>query len=258
MRLLFLGDIVGRPARRAVLRDMPGLRREWGLDFVVANAENASGGLGLNAKNATQLKACGLDVLTAGNHIWKYKNIYTLLDEESWLLRPANYPPGAPGQGLGLFTLPGGERLAVLNLQGRVFMDMLDCPFRTAADVLSSIDVQIVLVDFHAEATSEKKALLHFLRGRVSAVIGTHTHVQTHDAQIVDNYTGYVSDAGMCGVQDSVIGMEPTSVVQAFLCGTPQKFELAAGEVELQGVLLEIEEKTGAVQEIRLWKQTCV
>ncbi len=257
MRILFLSDIMGKGARKAVQQELAGLRRDLDLDFVVANAENASGGLGLSAKNARQLKEAGIDVMTGGNHIWRYKEIYPLLDQEPWLLRPANYPPGAPGKGVAEFSPREGLDLAVINLEGRIFMDKLDCPFRTCREILSNTRAGIVLVDFHAEATSEKKALLHFFRGSVSALIGTHTHVQTSDAQILDGYTGYITDAGMCGVQDSVIGMDPGSVMDAFLYGIPQKFEPATGQVELQGVLLDIDQGTGAVQGIQAWRHTC-
>ncbi len=258
MKILFLGDIVGRPARGLVQQELFRLRSTLELDFVIANAENVSGGLGLNVKNALQLKECGIDVLTTGNHIWKYKEIYDLLDKEPWLLRPANYPPGAPGTGLGIFSLQDDLQLAVINLQGRIFMDSLDCPFRTAEDILSRIKARIIIIDFHAEATSEKKALLHFLRGRVSAILGTHTHVQTSDAQIADNYTGYITDVGMCGVLDSVIGMAPKAVLEGFLSGLPKKFEPASGQPVLQGVLLDIQAQSGAVLDIQIidWPQT--
>ncbi len=256
MKILFLGDIVGRSARNIVRREAPALRRSMRLDFIIANAENASGGLGLNTKNAVEIKNSGIDVLTGGNHTWRYKEIYALLDNEPWLLRPANYPPGAPGRGWGIFDAGNGFNLAVVNLQGRIYMDKLDCPFRCAEDILSKIKINTIIIDFHAEATSEKRAMLQFLRGRISALIGTHTHVQTNDVQIVDRHTGYITDGGMCGVEDSVIGMDSKPAVKAFVHALPQRFEPATGEVVLHGVVLDIDDQSGTVLNMRAWKKT--
>jgi hypothetical protein len=256
MRILFLGDIVGRPGRKAVCTRVPQLRREHGLDLVVANAENASGGLGLNQKNARQLHRAGLDVLTSGNHIWRYKEILPFLEETDWLLRPANYPPRVPGRGYIVLEC-AGIRVAVLNLQGRVFMEPLDCPFRTADAVLSEMQEQnpdMILVDFHAEATSEKQALRHYLEGRVTALLGTHTHVQTGDAFVGAKGTGYITDLGMCGPADSVIGMDPDPVVQGFTMQTPQRWSVAGGETVLDGVLLDIEAESGRCKAVTAWR----
>ncbi|MFW6055376.1 MAG: TIGR00282 family metallophosphoesterase [Thermodesulfobacteriota bacterium] len=231
MRTLFLGDIVGKPGRRAVMENISRLRRDLGLDLILANAENASGGLGLTPKNARELHQAGIDILTSGNHIWKHREIYNFLDETEWLLRPANYPPDAPGRGYGLFTV-NMLRVGVVNLLGRVFMSPVDCPFRTAESILKELEPEadIVLVDFHAEATSEKKALGYYLGGRVSALLGTHTHVQTSDAQILSGGTGYITDLGMCGPCHSVLGMDPETVQRGFVQGLPQRFVLAGGE----------------------------
>ncbi|MCF8085634.1 MAG: TIGR00282 family metallophosphoesterase [Desulfohalobiaceae bacterium] len=257
MRILFLGDIVGRPGRKAVCNRLPQLRREYELDLVMANAENASGGLGLNQKNARQLHRAGLEVLTSGNHIWRYKEILPFLEETDWLLRPANYPPRVPGRGY--TVLESGEtRVAVLNLQGRVFMEPLDCPFRAADTVLLQMQEQnpdVILVDFHAEATSEKQALRHYLEGRVTALLGTHTHVQTGDASVGDKGTAYVTDLGMCGPRDSVIGMDPDPVVQGFKMQTPQRWSVAGGKTVLDGVLLDIDSQSGRCEAITAWRE---
>lgn len=297
MRILFLGDIAGRAGREAVAARVPALRREWNIDAVVANGENASGGIGLSAANATELLACGIDVITSGNHIWRHKNIYSVLVREPRLLRPANYPapakfeggedggatgpesadassgapgtapgsvpgypaaytpPPAPGRGLGIYNF-GGTRVAVINLLGTTFMEWAECPFRTADALLAQVpdDVAIRLVDFHAEATSEKKALGWYLDGRVSALIGTHTHVQTADAMILPRGTGYLTDAGLCGVEASVLGVDHRAIVQRFLTRMPVPFTEAKGQGGLNGVLLDIA-PDGRCLEIRLVRE---
>ena len=256
MRLLFLGDIVGRSGRKAVRSRLNDLRRELSLDVIVANGENASGGLGLSSKNARELHGAGADILTSGNHIWKMKDIRSLLDEEPWLLRPLNYPPGAPGRGAALFDVGDGlPQLAVINLLGRTYMEPVDCPFRAAEAALKSIpEGCVVLVDFHAEATSEKRALAYMLQGRVSAVIGTHTHVQTNDARILAGGTGFLTDAGMCGPMDSVLGMDQEIILNKFLTGLPVKFELASGPVMLSGVIVETD-AAGRCVAITAWQE---
>lgn len=222
---------------------LPRLRRELGLDAVLANGENASGGLGLSAKSAMELRRAGVDVLTTGNHVWKFSDIRPLLDSEDWMLRPANFPAPAPGRGLGLYSLRDGlPVLAVVNLQGRTFMDPIDCPFAAAERLLAAIPSGAsIIVDMHAEATSEKRALAHMLRGRVQAVVGTHTHVQTNDACILDGVTGYISDLGMCGPEDSCLGMDNDVILGKFLSGLPQRFELAKGPSMLNGVVIELD-----------------
>lgn len=222
---------------------LPRLRREMGLDCVLANGENASGGLGISAKSAMELRRAGVDVLTTGNHVWKFADIRPVLAHESWILRPANYPSGAPGRGFGVYRLGEGlPELAVLNLQGRTFMDPVDCPFATAENLLASIPSgALIVVDMHAEATSEKRALAHMLRGRVQVVVGTHTHVQTNDACVLDGVTGYISDLGMCGPEDSCLGMDNDVILRKFQTCLPQRFELAKGPCMLNGVVIELD-----------------
>jgi metallophosphoesterase (TIGR00282 family) len=255
MRILFLGDIVGRPGRTAVIRELPVLRARLGADMVVANAENASGGLGLSATSARALLDAGADVLTGGNHIWKFKDLVPLLDAEPRLLRPANYPDAAPGRGLGVYRLPGLPPVAVLNLQGRTYMEPIDCPFAVADTLLGGLDadVRIVLADLHAEATSEKTAMGFHLDGRVSALVGTHTHIQTRDARLLPRGTAYITDAGMCGVADTCLGMTPRPIVEKFRTGRPVRFVVAKGEAELRGVVLDIDDDTGRALGIRAW-----
>ena len=256
MNILFLGDIIGRPGRKALAGVAGAVRKSLGLDVVVANAENASGGIGLDVKAAKELLGLGVDVLTSGNHIWKQRDIWGFLSETDRLLRPANYPAGAPGAGLGVYSGPDGMRYAVLNLMGRTYMEAVDCPFQTANTLLGALptDVLVRLVDFHAEATSEKKAMGYFLDGRVSAVIGTHTHVQTNDARVLPKGTAYLTDAGMCGPVDSIIGMEAEVVLSRFVRRLPARFEVAKGPVRLEGALCEIDAATGRAVSIRPWQ----
>ncbi len=257
MRILFLGDIVGRPGRRAVSNKLPQIKQRLEPNLVLANAENASGGVGLTRKDAEMLHQSGISLLTSGNHIWRYKDVLTSLRQEQWLLRPANYPSGVPGRGYAVVTCPVGK-VGVVNLQGRVFMTPLDCPFRTADFVLAELHEQnpdLVLVDMHAEATSEKLALAYYLRGRVTAVLGTHTHVQTSDASVDRQGTGYMTDLGMCGPRESVLGMDPEAILNGFLQQLPQRFSVAGGEVELQGALLDADPATGLAHSLRAWKE---
>ncbi len=235
-----MGDVHGRPGRRAVARRVPSLRRELGVDFVVANAENSAGGVGLTPQTAGELFAAGVDALTGGNHTWAKREAYGLLDSDPRVVRPANYPPGVPGQGSTVIRR-GGAALAVLNLQGRVFMEPLDDPFRVAraeVDRLREL-TPFVLVDFHAEATSEKLALGYFLDGKVTAVVGTHTHVQTADERVLPGGTAYITDVGMTGPRDGVIGMDRDAILQRFLLQLPVRFEVASGAVQFNAVLVE-------------------
>ncbi len=251
MRILFVGDVHGRPGRRAVARRVPSLRRELQVDFVVANAENSAGGVGLTPQTAAELFAAGVDALTGGNHTWAKREAYELLDSDPRVVRPANYPPGVPGHGSAVLRR-GGVALAVLNLQGRVFMDPLDDPFRVAraeVDRLREL-TPFVLVDFHAEATSEKLALGYYLDGRVTAVVGTHTHVQTADERVLPGGTAYITDVGMTGPRDGVIGMDRDAILQRFLLQLPVRFEVAPGPVQFNAVLVEAD-SSGRATSIR-------
>jgi len=252
LNILFIGDIIGRTGRRAVEQRLHTLVDAWNVDLVVANAENAAAGFGLTVNVAAELYDLGIDVLTSGNHIWDKREIYEYLDRESRLLRPGNYPPGLPGRGSGVYKTAAGTRIGILNLEGRVFMNNLDCPFRSADREIDILREQtpIILVDFHAEATSEKAALGHYLDGRVSAVIGTHTHVQTADERVLANGTAYISDAGLTGSRDAVIGMRKEEAIDKFLTQLPVRFEVAKRDPVLCGVLVEVDGQTGKAQAI--------
>lgn len=256
MKLLFLGDIVGRSGRKALADSAVRLRRTLELDALVANAENASGGIGLNSKAAKDLLALPVEALTSGNHIWKHKDIYNFFRETDRLLRPANYPDGVPGNGMGIFQTPTGLRFAVLNLLGRTYMEAVDCPFARADALLATLpdDVKVRVVDFHAEATSEKKAMGYHLDGRVSAVLGTHTHVQTNDARVLPGGTACLTDVGMCGPVDSIIGMETKGIVARFQNRLPVRFEVAKGPARLEGALCDIDHTTGRALSVRPWQ----
>lgn len=251
MNILFLGDIVGSPGRRAVEELLDRLVDRHLIDLVVANGENASGGIGITPMVADQLLNMGIDLLTSGNHIWKHKEIIPYLEDTDRLLRPANYPPDTPGRGYAILETALGEKVAVINLEGRVFMSPLECPFRTVEKVLAGLppEVKVILVDMHAEATSEKLAMGWFLDGRVSAVVGTHTHVQTADERILPGGTGYITDAGMTGPLNSVIGMKTEVILERFLTQRPQPFKVASQNVQLQGVVLKLDPQ-GRCQEI--------
>jgi metallophosphoesterase (TIGR00282 family) len=242
MRVLFIGDVVGSPGRRALTEMLPALREQLRLDVVVANGENAAAGRGLTLKTAKEIFRAGVDIISSGNHIWDQKEIIEELDAEAPILRPANYPTGSPGRGM--LTTAG---LTVLNLQGRTFMANIDCPFRTADALLDGVGRAPILVDMHAEATSEKVAMGWYLDGRVSAVFGTHTHVPTADTRILPGGTAYVSDAGMSGARDSVLGFEVSASHRLFLSGMPTRLpvEEKSKVLKLNSVLVEIDESTG-------------
>ncbi|RLB76216.1 MAG: TIGR00282 family metallophosphoesterase [Deltaproteobacteria bacterium] len=252
MRLLFIGDVVGRAGRRTLTDHLNRLIDHHLVDLVVANGENAAAGYGLTAPVLRELFDAGVDVVTSGNHIWDKKEIMPILDREPRLLRPANYPPGLPGVGQGIYETAAGIKVGIMNLEGRVFMKNLDCPFR-AADVLID-DLQkttpIIFVDFHAEATSEKQALGFYLDGRVSAVVGTHTHVQTADERILAGGTGYLTDVGMSGSQDAIIGNQKEPALQRFLTQLPVRLEVAKKNPQLCAVVLTINEETGCCEAI--------
>lgn len=247
MRLLVIGDIVGRSGRRAVKDNVGSLRKEFKLDFVIANGENAAGGKGITEDTARELFSCGVDVLTMGNHVWNKREALEYIDRETKIVRPANYPPGAPGLGWAVYNAPGNIEVGVINLAGRVFQEALDCPFRKADEIISRINgkTKILIVDFHAEATSEKAAMGWYLAGRVSAVVGTHTHVQTADDRILPGGTAYITDLGMTGPSDSVIGVKKEAAIKKFTTQIPQHFEVATGLYQFNGAVIEIEENTG-------------
>ena len=253
MRILILGDVVGRPARRAMRDILPGLIEREKADLVIANAENAAGGMGVDIKSAKELFSAGVHVLTSGNHIWKKKEIYSFLDEHETLIRPANFPAGAPGRGW-CFWRHNELRAVIINLQGRVFMpNHVEDPFRCVDELLQNHGrlSPVIIVDMHGEATSEKTAMGWYLDGRASVVYGTHTHVPTADERILPNGTAYITDVGMCGPLDSVIGMEREVVIQGFLTQLPRQFEVAKDNVALQGIIADIDEKNGRAREIR-------
>jgi metallophosphoesterase (TIGR00282 family) len=247
VNILFVGDVVGEPGRRAVAAHVAALRDQGKIDFCVANAENAAGGFGLTREVADELFALGVDVLTGGNHIWDKKEVLDFIDREKRILRPANYPPGVPGARYGVFTTSSGNRVGVLSLMGRVFMPTTDCPFRCADELVPTIraETSTILVDIHAEATSEKVAMGWYLAGRVSAVVGTHSHVPTADERILPGGTAYLTDAGMTGPYDSVIGVEKEMAIKRFLTQTPHRFTTATGDPRLSGAIITIDDATG-------------
>jgi len=255
MKILFIGDVFGQPGRRLVKELLPALVAEFNPDLVLANGENAAAGFGITPPLVEELLDLGIAVLTSGNHIWDKKEIYAYLNvhSDSRLLRPANYPPGAPGHGLYLGKTRSGFDYAVLNLQGRVFMTPIDCPFRTADEQLAKIpaEVKIRIADMHAEATSEKVAMGWYLDGRVTAVLGTHTHIPTADETLLPLGTAYISDLGMTGPYDSVIGIEKQTVIQKFLSQLPTRFEVAKGDIRLHAVLIEADPLTGRALSIQ-------
>lgn len=252
MNILFIGDIVGSPGREAIKKLLPGLKKEFTLDFVIANGENAAGGSGITLKVAEELFAAGIDVLTSGDHIWKKKEIFEFIHQEERVLRPINFPAGAPGNGYGIFQAKKGTPVGVINVNGRVFMEALECPFRTSLKAQEELskEAKIIIVDMHAEATSEKVALSWYLDGKVSAVLGTHTHIQTADEKILPHSTAYITDVGMTGPYDSVIGRRVEDVLERFLTLIPVRFEVAEGNVQLHAVVLDIDEMTGKARSI--------
>ena len=252
MKILFIGDIIGRPGRQLIRDLLPRLVDQHMIDLVIANGENAAAGFGLTPDVVSELFDLGVDVLTTGNHVWDKRDGLVCLDQEPALLRPANYPEGAPGRGVGVYETAAGISVAVVNLEGRVFMNGLDCPFRKADAILAELGAEqrIVFVDFHAEATSEKGALGAYLDGRVSAVVGTHTHVQTADERVMPGGTAFISDVGMSGARDSVIGIRKELSVQRFLTQMPVRYEIAKKDPVLCGVVVSIDELTGRAQQI--------
>lgn len=247
MRILFIGDITGRVGRRLVRNCLPRLISERGIDFSIANVENAADGFGITPDLAEELMDCGLDCLTSGNHVWDKQEILQYMQGQPRLLRPINYPERAPGSGLYLGATPGGTPVGVVNLMGRVFMPPCDDPFRAADAALEQLQEasRVIVIDMHAEATSEKQAIAWYLDGRVSAVVGTHTHVQTADETILPGGTAYITDLGMTGAHESVIGIDKDMALRRFLTGMPTRFSTAKRDPRLCGAFLDIDEATG-------------
>lgn len=247
MRILAIGDIIGRPGRKAIWELLSGLRRQFDINLVIANAENLAGGVGVTSATANEMLDAGVDVLTSGNHVWARQEIIPYLDGEMPILRPMNYPPGLPGRGY-MVT----KKVMIVNLIGRTFIGNYDCPFRAMDKLLAETEPlpPVIIIDFHAEATSEKVALGRYLDGRVSAVLGTHTHVGTIDAQVLPQGTAYVTDIGMTGPVDSVIGDTVDSVVQRFLTMIPHRLTVARGRTVLNAMLIEVDEASGKAKSI--------
>lgn len=257
MKVAMFGDIIGKPGRVHTLSVIARLKASGAVDFVVANGENAAGGIGLTPEVAREMLDGGVDVITTGNHVWNKREMAEYLDKEDRVLRPANYPSGVPGKG-STVVFGGGFRLAVLNLQGRVFMQPIDCPFVCGRHALGEIgsSADIVVVDFHAEATSEKQALGLYLDGGAAAVVGTHTHVQTADERVLPLGTAFITDLGMCGPIDSVIGMDASTVIPRFVTALPSRFAVAKGPVVVSGVIVEADHSTGRARRIDRFVET--
>lgn len=253
IRILMIGDVVGRPGRRAVKENLPGLIQDQKIDLVVANGENAAGGNGITRDVAHEFFNAGVEIITMGNHVWNKKEIINFMAQEDRVIRPANYPPGTPGKGYICYKTQKGTTVCVMNLSGRVFMPDLDCPFRCADETLGFFKKQsaIILLDFHAEATSEKAALAYYLDGRISAVCGTHTHVQTADERILQEGTAFITDVGMTGPMESVIGVKKELVIDKFITQMPNRFEVASGLYQFNAVIIDIDEDTGKAVDIR-------
>jgi metallophosphoesterase (TIGR00282 family) len=248
LRVLMIGDVVGRPGRRAVQHFLPGLRHDYELDLIIANGENTAGGIGITPDTAKELCSYGVDIITTGNHVWAKKEIMPHMDGELPIIRPLNFPPEVPGRG---FLEMNG--VLVVNLIGRVFIGQYDCPFRAMDCFLSELKskAKVIIVDFHAEATSEKVAMGHYLDGRVSAILGTHTHVPTADCYIMPKGTAYVSDVGMVGPVDSVIGVDTESAIRSFLTGMPHRFFVSEGDAVFDAIMVDADEATGRATSVK-------
>lgn len=254
MRILCIGDVVGRPGREAVEALLPKLKEEYKIDFTIVNGENSAGGAGISPRMANHLLQYGCDVITLGDHTWDKREIYPYLEETPTIIRPLNFPAGTPGRGYCIVTLPNNKKIAVINLLGRVFMRYnVACPFLELEAAVTKIrqETPIIVVDMHAEATSEKIAITHFIDGRVSAVVGTHTHVQTADEQVFPKGTAHITDLGMTGPHDSVIGQNKDEIIRRYLTSLPVKFKVGTDDVRLNGVVIEVDEKTGLAQKIQ-------
>jgi metallophosphoesterase (TIGR00282 family) len=264
LKILFLGDIVGQPGRKTVRKLLPKIKAECGIDFVIANGENSAGGLGITPKIINTLTESGIDALTSGNHVWKRKEIFEVLDDTNLLTRPANYPAAAPGHGYNIYNVmgnAGGNSIAVVNIQGRVFLENIDCPFAAMDKILAELTggagkKNIIIVDLHAEATAEKIAMGWYLDGKVSALIGTHTHVQTSDAAVLAEGTAYITDAGMTGSKAGVIGVEKEVILKKFLTGLPFKFKVAKEQLYLEGVIIDIDNQSLKAKSIKTIRES--
>jgi metallophosphoesterase (TIGR00282 family) len=255
MRILFLGDLMGRAGRSAAIDALPDLREKLKLDFVIVNAENAASGFGTTSKIAGQVIQAGADVISGGNHTFDQKELLNVIDNDNRILRPINYPVGTPGRGFGIYDAPRGKKVLVINAMGRVFMNPLECPFRAVDDILKKyrlgVTVNAVIVDFHGEATSEKMAMGQYLDGRVSLVVGTHSHIPTADCQILEKGTAYQTDAGMCGDYDSVIGMDKAEPINRFLTRmNKERYTPASGPATVCGTFIETDDRTGLAKRI--------
>ena len=255
MRILFLGDVVGRSGRKVVHAELPRLRARYEADFVIVNGENAAGGFGITSSICDELLDAGADVITTGNHVWDQREALVFIDRQPRLLRPVNFPPGTPGRGAGIYRAHNGAQVMVINAMGRVFMDALDCPFQALDRELGQGDIKTkadaIIIDFHAEATSEKQALGHYVDGRATAVIGTHTHVPTADDRILPGGTAFMSDVGMCGDYHSVIGMQKDEPVHRFVTKIGRgRIEPATGEATLSGLAIETDNTTGLAKAV--------
>ncbi len=252
MNILVVGDIVGKPGRAIIKTLLAKIQRENDISFTIANAENAANGRGLTKDIKDELLSLGIDVLTMGNHVWDNKSIFNFIDDEPRLIRPINYPGECPGQGWHIYQAGFSKRIAVINASGRIYLPALDCPFLTVDEAVKELENQVdyIIVDFHAEATSEKLAFAHYLDGRVSAVLGTHTHVQTADERIFPGGTAYITDLGMTGPVDSILGMEKQPIIDKFLNARPARFEVAGGPAQMQGVILKFDEESNLAVQI--------
>jgi metallophosphoesterase (TIGR00282 family) len=253
MNILCIGDIVGKPGRHALEGLLDGIKKEFSIDMTIVNAENAAGGSGVTIKLAKQFFEKGCDVLTLGDHVWDQKEIESYLNEEEHIIRPANFPAGTPGKGWCIKTTASGVKVGVVNMMGRVFMRYnLECPFRTLDAIIEKIKKETpnIIVDMHAEATSEKVAIGHYADGRISAMFGTHTHIQTADEKVLPKGTAYITDLGMSGPCDSVIGQNKENIIQRFLTSLPIRFQVAQGDIKLQGIIVDVDEITGKARSI--------
>ena len=251
IKILFFADLVGKPGRFVLSQMCKPLKEKYGAQYVIANIENAAGGFGITPEMSKKIFSYGVNCQTSGNHIWDRMDVWKYLDQQPKLLRPANYPPGAPGNGYYIDEIPEA-RIGILNLQGRTYMKDIDCPFRVGERLVDTMrkDTDIIIIDFHAEVTSEKQALAYFLDGKVTAVIGTHTHVQTADETVSERGTAYITDVGMTGPHDSIIGMAKTPSLDRFLTGMPKRFTCAHGDVKISGAMITIDTTDGAAVNI--------